>query len=364
MYLFNQRFTMIIAMLSATVCLSACQKAPEYGYIEGETMGTSYHIRFELPKDKTISQIQADIDKRLVEINKSMSTYDDSSTITRFNHAKADEAITIDADFVQVMADSKQVYQASDGAFNPTVMPLVRLWGFGGKMTVDRLSSPPTEAEINQAKTLIDFDAIIVTENTIKKTKDDIGLDFSAVAKGYGVDAVADVLKSRYQIQNYMVEIGGEVATRGKSHQGQPWQLGVDIPTLNSTVINRETIAIISNPKSGNLNLATSGNYRNSLVLDGIRYSHTIDPITGQPVTNGASSVTIAHETTSLADAWATALTAMPYAKALKLATDKNLAVMFVIPKNPNDSRQDNLTIKDWQVVETPAMKSLRAGNN
>ncbi|MFW2177502.1 MULTISPECIES: FAD:protein FMN transferase [unclassified Moraxella] len=348
----------------ATFCLAltACQQPPNYGKIEGKTMGTSYHISFALPKGADTAQIQQRIDARLVAINKSMSTYDDTSTIMQFNRANVGEVINIDPDFVQVMADSKQVYQASKGAFDPTVLPLVKLWGFGGKMTVERLNAPPSQAEIEQAKGLLGFDNVIVKDQTIQKTKQGVALDFSAVAKGYGVDVIANVLKNDYKINDYMVEIGGEVATQGKNPQGQGWQLGIDAPVLNSTVTDRQNIAIIAQPTNAKLNIATSGNYRNSLVYGNERISHTIDPTTGKPIVGGAPSVTVAHDTTSLADAWATALTAMPYDKALQLATSQNLAVLFVVHK-PNTATQDSHRLEDWDVVETPAMKALRANN-
>lgn len=351
----------VIGFGALAVCmLTGCQRPPDYASITGETMGTSYHITFELPKGKTPEQIQAEVDKRLIAINKSMSTYDDTSTIMAVNRAKAGEAIGIDNDFIQVMQDAKIVYQASNGAFDPTVMPLVQLWGFGGKITVDRLNAPPTPSDIQQAKAQLGFDKVTVTGHHISKASDNIQLDFSAVAKGYGVDAIAEVLKSTYHINNYMVEIGGEVATLGKNAHGKGWQLGIDAPVLNSSVKNRETIAVIGEPKTGKLNIATSGNYRNSIVYNDTRYSHTIDPTTGKPIVGGAPSVTVAHDTTSLADAWATALTAMPYDKALKLANEQHLAVMFVVHKDMNAPATNN-QVEDWQVVETPPMKALRA---
>ena len=344
--------------------LTACQQPPNYQSIDGKTMGTSYHITFELPKNADVANIQKRIDERLVQINKRMSTYDDTATIMQFNHAKAGQAITIDNDFIKVLQDSKTVYQASNGAFDPTVMPLVALWGFGSEMRIDRLQSPPSKAEIDTAKQLIDFDSIVLNQNQLVKNKDGVALDFSAIAKGYGVDVVADVLKSEYKIQNYMVEIGGEVATLGKNAKGQFWQLGIDEPVINSSVSNRNTIAIIRESATGKINLATSGNYRNSLVFNDIRYSHTIDPTTASPVVDGASSVTVVHDSTALADAWATALTAMPYQKALAMANAQDLAVMFIVHKDMKKANKDSTQLADWQIVETPKMKALRAGTD
>ena len=358
-----------IAALSSIVSLSACQQTPDYNYLSGETMGTSYHISYQLPDNVDSADeaaIQASIDERLKQINDSMSTYQSDSTISKFNQLGKNNPITIDADFSRVLEVSQIVYQQSGGAFDPTVMPLVNTWGFGSTMTVERLQSPPTAAEIAQAKALVDFDSIIKKGETIYKTKAGVGLDFSAVAKGYGVDVIADVLKDTYQIRNYMVEIGGEIATSGVNNQQQPWQIAIDAPIEGSTVSKRQTISAIRQPRNtaSQMHLATSGNYRNSVMFDGKRYSHTIDPTTGEPIAGGAPSVTVAADSVALADAWATALTAMPYHKALDVANTQNLAAMFVILADDADASANSAaddSIDNWQVVQTPAMQALRA---
>jgi thiamine biosynthesis lipoprotein len=202
---------------------------------------------------------------------------------------------------------------------------------------------------------------VVQEGDSLYKTKDGVGLDFSAVAKGYGVDVIADVLRQDYQIRNYMVEIGGEVASSGVNAQTQPWQIAIDAPIEGSTVTERQTIAAIRQPKSmGNkMHLATSGNYRNSVIFDNKRYSHTIDPTTGEPIVGGAPSVTVAAESVGLADAWATALTAMPYEQALATAEQQDIAAMFVILVD--NSNIDADSVEDWQIVETSAMQALRA---
>lgn len=359
--------------LIGTVSLTACQQTPDYNYLSGETMGTSYHISYQLPDDVDETAIQAAIDKRLQDINDSMSTYQADSTISKFNQLGKDTPIAIDSDFSHVLEASRQVYQQSGGAFDPTVMPLIETWGFGSTMTVERLQSPPTALEIAQAKALVDFESVMQNDNGLIKTKDGIELDFSAVAKGYGVDVIADVLKNNYKIRNYMVEIGGEIATSGVNNQQQPWQIAIDAPIDGSTVSERQTITAIRQPMNttNQMHLATSGNYRNSVVFNGKHYSHTIDPTTGKPIVGGAPSVTVAADSVALADAWATALTAMPYEKALKVAKEQNLAALFVILADgikPSDSlakealAKERLdSIDDWQLVQTPAMMNLRA---
>ena len=355
--------TMLSAIGIATLLsLTACQQPPDYNNLSGETMGTSYHISYQLPKGADEVAIQAAIDARLQQINNSMSTYQSDATISKFNRLAKDTPITIDADFSHVLAISRQVYELSSGAFDPTVMPLIETWGFGSTMTVERLQSPPSATEIAQALALVDFEAVVQKDDAIYKTKDGIGLDFSAVAKGYGVDVIADVLKNNYQIRNYMVEIGGEVATSGVSSQQQPWQIAIDAPIEGSTVSERQTMAAIRQPiNNGNkMYLATSGNYRNSVVFDGKHYSHTIDPTTGEPIAGGAPSVTVVAESVAHADAWATALTAMPYEQALASAEKHNIAALFIILADGVDLNAAN-SKEDWQIVETLAMQKLRA---
>ena len=361
-FLITNKILFATVSAATLLSLSACQQpTSDYNYLSGETMGTSYHISYQLPKDADEASIQAAIDERLQQINDSMSTYQDDSTISKFNRLAADTPITIDADFSHVLEVSREVYEQSKGAFDPTVMPLIEIWGFGSTMTVERLQSPPSQAEIAQAKALVDFKSVVQQDDSIYKKKDGVGLDFSAVAKGYGVDVIAEVLKNDYQIRNYMVEIGGEIASSGVSNQKQPWQIAIDAPIEGSTVTERQTIAAIRQPlNNGNtMHLATSGNYRNSVIFDGKRYSHTIDPTTGEPIIGGAPSVTVAADSVALADAWATALTAMSYEKALATAEAQNIAAMFVILVDKNNTKADML--EDWQIVETTAMQKLRA---
>ncbi|MEN2751654.1 FAD:protein FMN transferase [Psychrobacter sp. FBL11] len=355
----------ILFALSALsiVGLTACQQSPDYNYLIGETMGTSYHISYQLPEEVIEADIQAAIDQRLQQINDSMSTYQVDSTISKFNQLGKDTPITIDADFSHVLDISRQVYAQSGGAFDPTVIPLINTWGFGSTMTVERLQSPPSAAEIATAQALVDFDSVVKQNQTLYKTKDGIGLDFSAVAKGYGVDVIADVLKDRYNIRNYMVEIGGEIATSGVNNKQQPWQIAIDAPIEGSTVSERQTITAIRQPLKTNnqMHIATSGNYRNSVIFDGKHYSHTIDPTTGKPIVGGAPSVTVAADSVALADAWATALTAMPYEKALSLAEKQNIAALFVVLADGVEHNDALNSIDDWQVVQTSTMQALRA---
>ncbi len=336
----------ILGFAVITGLLTACTPAPTYQKLSGETMGTSYHITFETPKALDLSALQAQIDARLNDVNKSMSTYDETATIMAFNRATADMPITIDADFMQVLKDSYTIYKQSGGTFDPTVKPLVDLWGFGKNLTIERLNSPPSEQEINAIGNQIGLDKVQLTGNTLVKTQNGVALDFSAIAKGYGVDTIAQTLH-RNGINNYMVEIGGEVATLGVNPAGKAWQIAIDTPSDGSTVQNRTIATTLT---LHNAHLATSGNYRNHLEWQGVRYSHTINPHTAHPVADGIPSVSVLHDSTALADGWATALTAIPQKDAIKLADTANIKALFIIKK-------DN-TSDDWQIIKSPALQA------
>ena len=232
-------------------------------------MGTSYHITFEMPNGANGDEIQASIDARLDEINNSMSTYQDNSTINKFNALNAGQTIQIDPNFIKVLSDSRLIYEKSHHSFDPTVHALVELWGFGAKMSVERLQNPPTQAEILAVRNTIGLDKIVLNGNELSKTTDGVGLDFSAIAKGYGVDMIADILKSKYNINNYMVEIGGEIATNGVNDKGllpyqeKAWQ-PVAITATHLIMMAKHT-AIPSTPIRQPLSLVACRVLRSSL---------------------------------------------------------------------------------------------------
>lgn len=331
------------ALFATILLVSACSQQPSYQKIEGQTMGTSYHITFEAPKNIAISDIQNSIDKRLAQINASMSTYDKNSTISKFNALNAGQNINIDPDFIKVLQDSRIIYGQSHHAFDPTVYPLVELWGFGSKINAERLQNPPTKAEIDAIKGSIGLNKVVLTNNQLSKTTNGVGLDFSAIAKGYGVDVIASILKNNYKINHYMVEIGGEVATSGVNPQGKPWTLAIDAPVTGSTVSTRQIATTVSALPNQPLHIATSGNYRNMLQYGNSVYSHTINPTTAQPVQNSAPSVSVIHDSVALADGWATALSAVPFDDALKMANEQHIKAIFIT----NHNKQYKITYSD-----------------
>lgn len=290
--------------------------------LSGHTMGTTYHISY-LPEanSKSDAAIKKAITERLEAIEDSMSTYRKNSEISRFNRLSVGKSLKVSEDFAAVFSLAKQVYQQSGQSFDPSIGPLVNLWGFGPKLTVENFQNTPSESEIAKALAQLQFDKLSMRDSRLKKTAD-VYLDFSAIAKGYGVDVIAEVLKT-HGVKNFMVEIGGEVQTAGHSARGDAWRIGIELPQqfqsdISGTLLLTDT------------SVATSGDYRNYYEVDGVRYSHTIDPRNGKPVRHKLSSVTVIHDSVALADAFATALTVLGEVEGKALADKLDLKALFI----------------------------------
>ena len=240
------------------------------------------------------------IDRELERINKLMSTYDPESEISRFNASSSTEPFTVSQDMMKVVSAARDLFTSTQGSFDPTVGPLVDLWGFGTK---NHRIEPPPEIEIEECLALVGMDRLLSGPGTtLAKRIPGLHLDLSAIAKGYGVDRVAALLEER-GYGDLMVEIGGEIVVRGLNRQRQPWRLGVDSPIQIPG--RRDLVRILQLTDSG---LATSGNYRNFFENDGVRYTHVLNPKTGRPVPESVRSVTIVSPTCMRADGAATAV--------------------------------------------------------
>lgn len=281
------------------IILASCQRAPlQSKKLSGYTMGTTYNIIYV---DSLNRNFQYQVDSILVAVNLSLSTYIDSSIISKVNE-DIDSLFIYDEHFKTVFLKAKEIYKITNGFFDPTVMPLVNVYGFGyEKYSKDSLS----ERELDSLKVLVNFEGIEMKGSLIAKSDVRLKLDFSAIAKGYGVDILANYF-NEIGIRNYMVEIGGEVRTMGKDEKGEWWRIGIDEPQENNS--NRELQTII---QLKNKSIATSGNYRNYRIQDGKKYVHTINPKTGLPEINNLLSVSVVADDCMTADAYATAFMTM-----------------------------------------------------
>lgn len=282
--------------------ISACDKKPvkrmeEYN---GYAQGTTFHIVYDQPSSK--QEIEEGINKIFKDIDKSLSLYDSSSFISKANRMN-DTVIEVDEYFFQVFEKSKTVFRQSDGAFNPAIYPLIQYWGFGAGKIEYPEETPPTT--IDSLKALCRFeDCFMIQKDSkflfIKKNKL-LQLDFNAIAQGYTVDVIAEFLDNK-EIQNYMIEVGGEVRAKGVNKKYEIWKIGIDKP-----VEKNERRSLIAIARLDNKALATSGSYRKFYEKNNVKYSHTIDPFTGYPVQHSLISVSVFANTCSEADAYATA---------------------------------------------------------
>ena len=308
--------------------LTGCDSGPEIIKISGTKMGTSYHITL-VADQPAPADLAERIDAALDVVDQSMSTYKGQSQISRFNRLLSNDQQSISAEFAEVLAVSKLVWEQSGGAFDPTVGPLVDLWGFGPVATDDRI---PNEQALAKALAEIGFEHVQSEGRILTKTKP-VRLDLSAVAKGYGVDQVAQLLEM-LALPDYLVEVGGEMRVSGVNPDGNPWRVAIEMPSLMPQV--QRVIALHDGA------VATSGDYRNYFERDGLRYSHTIDPRTGRPITHSLASVTVLAKTCAEADAWATALMVLGEEQGMALAEKLNLAVYMLVADGADYSAQSS----------------------
>lgn len=313
------------AHLAAILLLAACSSKPGYEerVFSGETQGTTYTVRVVRAdfSDARTEAVRSAIASRLARIDSLMSTYRPDSEISRFNQHAETTPFVVSAEMIEVLLAARRVSEASGGAFDVTVAPLVRAWGFGP----DGAPQPPPPEELERLRGLVDYRAVEVDAEagTLRKTRPDVIVDLNGIAQGYTVDRLAGDLDSLGE-ENYMIEIGGEVKGRGHNARGVAWRIGVERPVANV----REIAFIL--PIS-NTAVSTSGDYREYREVDGVRISHTIDPRTGRPVQHKLASVTVVNPSCTVADGFSTAIMVLGPEEGYQLAVKENLAALLVI---------------------------------
>ncbi|UCH98600.1 MAG: FAD:protein FMN transferase [Candidatus Aminicenantes bacterium] len=298
--------------------------------IHGRTMGTTYMVKIvkpdelqSMPAEEFSKNITAEIETLLKNVNQQMSAWLEDSEISRFNRYRESQWFEVSADTAAVIAEALKVSDKSNGAFDITVAPLVNLWGFGPGKTGKQI---PGEEQIKEAMKKIGYQKLSVCQAPPSLKKEEPGLycDLSAIAKGFGVDKIAGYLDVK-GFSHYLVEIGGEVRAKGVRPDGQPWRVAIASPDPRGSSPYQKIIQL------KDTSMATSGDYFNYFEKDGVRYSHTIDPTTGKPITHKLASVTVIHESCMIADAMATAINVMGPGKGYELALKENLAVFMIV---------------------------------
>ncbi|MDH2293010.1 MULTISPECIES: FAD:protein FMN transferase [Cobetia] len=333
------------ALMGLALLVAGCENSsnPELHRFAGPIFGTGFHVTVaaDLDADEVASLKQASLEA-LDKVDWQMSTYKDASELSKLNQAPLDTPITLSDGLAQVLAESQDIGKRSDGAFDITVGPAVNLWGFGPD---ERLDKAPSDEQIARALEKVDHLALELDGNTVIKRKP-VYADLSGIAKGYGVDRVADVLEAN-GIENYLVEVGGEIRVKGEKPGHKPWRIAIEAPKSFERSVQR-----IIDP--GNAAVATSGDYRNYFEQDGVRYSHTIDPRTGRPIQHSLASVTVITPDCASADAWATALNVLGAEKAMTIADRENIAAYFIV-------KTDDGFKQSWSPAFAPYLKDAPA---
>ena len=318
-------------LVIGTVIIVSRQQSTPYQHDRGMVFGTVYHITYQSSKS-----LQKDIESELAKVDASLSPFNERSIITAVNENRD---TVVNKMFSDVFALAMKISDSTNGAFDITVAPLVNAWGFGFKG-----GAMPTRHQVDSLKALVGYHKVSLTNGRVSKTDPRIMLDCSSIAKGYGCDVVAKFLSAK-GIDNYMVEIGGEIVTRGISEKRLPWKIGVTKPTDDSLNVNQEIQTIINVTDKA---MATSGNYRNFYYKNGRKYAHTIDPSTGYPVQHNILSSTVIADDCATADAYATAFMVMGLDKAKTiLSRHPELMAYFILAS-------DDGTNKVWF---SPSMK-------
>lgn len=300
----------LLFLIIGTIVIVRQQRSTPYQKDTGFVFGTVYNITYQNDKN-----LKKDIEDALKKVDYSLSPFNKQSVISKINR---NESVKADKMFTDVFTLAEKISEETDGAFDITVAPLVNAWGFGFKNDVQ-----PTKHTIDSLKQLIGYNKVSLKDGIVRKDDDRIMLDCSAIAKGYACDVVADLLHDK-GVDNFMVEIGGEIVTHGINDKRLPWKIGVTKPVDDSLNTNQELQTVLN---VTNKAMATSGNYRNFYYKNGKKYAHTIDPKTGRPVQHNILSATVLADDCASADAYATAFMVMGLDKA-KAVLDKHPELM------------------------------------
>jgi len=320
-----KKYSYIFLFLLVVTLVSGCESSNSEIIYSGSVMGTTYEVKIISSKRITPAMNKL-IDTKLQNINKIFTTYDKSSELMILNESPINIPQIVSSDMMSVLAVAQDVYKKTNGSFDPTVASLVNLWGFGPQLSAQQI---PNDQEIVSLLNLIGLNKLLIDkEKNLVTRLTDIKIDLSAIAKGYAVDCIARLLDG-YKIENYLVEVGGELRMKGNNANGTNWIIAIERPYFIQTGA-QEVIQIT------NSGLATSGDYRNFFEKDGSRYSHMIDPRSGYPIKHNLVSATVIAKSTTEADAFSTAMMVLGPQQAIKVAKENNLAVYLIIKNGEN----------------------------
>ncbi|MCL1132258.1 FAD:protein FMN transferase [Shewanella sairae] len=289
-------------------------------HFSGETMGTTYSVQLDLTNiDVTAEELKRRVELELDKVNQSLSVFNEDSEITRVNRSTSKEPITLSNRLYDVLEISKQVSLQTDGALDITLGPVIEFWGFGVK---PRELKQKDRGQLELARSKTGMDGFALGADKLEKIIPSLTINPSAVAKGYGVDRVANVL-SEAGVNRYLVEIGGEIVTKGETAEGKSWKVAITRPEKLSLQF-QQVVGL------NNMAIATSGSYVNYIETAGQTLSHIIDPETGMPIKNTVVSTTVLHPQCAVADGFATAFMVLNLNRSIEIANQLGLAVMLI----------------------------------
>jgi FAD:protein FMN transferase len=308
-------------ILVASIALWACTPTPEVKKLSGEAQGTTYHISFWSEKPSDTAAIDKLIKDELARLDVEISNYRPDSRIEKFNATDSSEPLETTPEIIGLIETARMVSEASEGCYDLTIKPLFDLWGF----KTDKLNIPSKET-LQATLQQVGFKQINIMDAThIQKLNPKLRIDLSSIAQGYSVGRIVSLLEQQ-GINNYLVEIGGELQTRGKKPDGNAWRVAIEKPISSERTMHK----VLTIQRTEPLAVMTSGTYRHYFDKDGKRYSHILDAKTGSPVDHTTVSVTVLHDNPTLADAWSTAMLCLGKQRGLDVANKASIAVLFI----------------------------------
>lgn len=310
-------------LLTPLLFLLGCSPAPELSKIEGYAQGTTYQFSFELPADSTteLATIEKAVSDEFARLDLALSNYRDDSRIEQLNAQKTTDVLAADEELIMLIEQARKVYHASQGCYDLTVKPLFDLWGFKKDVF-----SPPTDEALAQTLTTIGMDKLETIDAThLRKQIPELRIDLSSIGQAYSVERMGKLLEN-FGVQNYMIEIGGELQVKGKKPGNQAWRIALEKPLPNERKLQK----VVSFDSGESMGLIASGTYRHFFDSNGKRYSHILDARSGKPVEHNTVSVTVLHTNPTIAGTWATALTCLGSADGIKIANENHITALFI----------------------------------
>lgn len=332
-------------LLLAGVLVTGCGPSPQVQSLSGFAQGTTYHIRLWSSQGMDTAALQQIVTTELTRLDRLLSNYRPDSVIEQFNSSDGTEPFLVGSEIVQLVRQARRVSEATHGCYDLTVKPLFDLWGFNSDVLM-----PPADTTLQKLMVTTGFKYLATpSEETLSKSMAAVRVDLSSIAQGYSVGRIAAMLEQQ-GIENYLVEIGGELQTRGSRPGGDSWRVAVERPLPGERSLQK----VLTIKRSDPLAIMTSGTYRHFFDKNGKRYSHVLNAHTGKPVNHATVSVTVLHGDPSQADAWSTALLCLGREAGMRTADQVGIAALFI------DAEQGNFqeyTSRAWADLKDVMMQ-------